>query len=145
MVKDSMAQGGVKFIPDPLEWSVFSEKVRSSDYDSISMAWGAGIETDIHHAFHSSQIGGGANNFPAYANAELDEIIDRARVTLDEEERMALWRRAHAILNTDQPYTFLYLRKYLMMADGRFKNFRETKVGTNDRTDWYVPTGRQKY
>ena len=145
MIKDTMAQGGVRFVPDPLEWSVFSEKARSTDFDSISMAWGAGIETDIRHAFHSSQIGGGKNNFPAYRSSEVDRLIDAALTNLDEGERMALWRQVHAQLNQDQPYTFLYVRKYLTMADGRFGNFRETKVGTNDRLDWYAPASLQKY
>ncbi|MEM6458497.1 MAG: ABC transporter substrate-binding protein [Planctomycetota bacterium] len=145
VIKDSLAQAGVLLELDPLEWSVFSEKVRSSDFDAISMAWGANIETDIHHAFHSSNIGGGANNFPAYRNPELDALIDRARVTLDEDERMAIWHRVHAILNEDQPYTFLYVRKFLTFADGRFENARPTPLGISDRTVWYVPTGLQKY
>ncbi|MEM1027325.1 MAG: ABC transporter substrate-binding protein [Planctomycetota bacterium] len=145
VLKDSLAEAGVLLELDPLEWSVFSEKVRSSDYDAISMAWGANIETDIHHAFHSSNIGNGANNFPSYTNPEVDALIERARVTLDEEERMAIWRQVHAILNEDQPYTFLYVRKFLTFADGRFANFHETMMGVSDRSTWYVPPAIQKY
>lgn len=144
-MKDSLAEGGVVLQPDPLEWSVFSEKVRSSDYDAISMAWGALIETDIHHAFHSSNIGDGANNFPAYRNPELDRLIDLARVTLDENERMRIWQKVHVILNEDQPYTFLYVRKFLTFIDGRYSNVRETMIGVNDRTAWYTPALNQKY
>ncbi len=144
-MKDSMAEGGVVLQPDPLEWSVFSEKVRSSDFDAISMAWGALIETDIHHAFHSSNIGEGANNFPSYINPELDRLIDQARVTLDEEERMQVWHKVHAILNEDQPYTFLYVRKFLTFTDGRFRNVRQVLIGVNDRNFWYTPMVEQKY
>ncbi|MEM9419449.1 MAG: ABC transporter substrate-binding protein [Planctomycetota bacterium] len=145
LIKDSLAEAGVLMEIDPLEWSVFSEKVRSSDFDAISMAWGANIETDIHHAFHSSNIGNGANNFPAYANPEIDKLIEKARVTLDEEERMAIWHQVHAILNEDQPYTFLYVRKFLTFGDSRFQNFHPTRMGVSDRSVWYVPSGLQKY
>ncbi len=144
-MKDSLAEGGVVLQPDPLEWSVFSEKVRSTDFDAISMAWGALIETDIHHAFHSSNIGNGANNFPSYVNPELDRLIDQARVTLDEDERMQVWHKVHAILNEDQPYTFLYLRKFLTFTDGRYRNVRQVLIGVNDRTNWYTPVLNQKY
>jgi peptide/nickel transport system substrate-binding protein len=144
-MKDSLAEGGVVLEPDPLEWSVFSEKVRSTDFDAISMAWGARIETDIHHAFHSSNIGNGANNFPSYSNPELDRLIDLARVTLDEDERMKIWKQVHVILNEDQPYTFLYVRKFLTFMDGRYRNVRETLIGVNDRTNWYAPATEQKY
>ncbi len=145
VIKDSLAEAGVRLELDPLEWSVFSEKVRSSDYDAISMAWGANIETDVHHAFHSSNIGNGANNFPAYRNPQLDALIDQARVTLDEDERMAIWHEVHAILNEDQPYTFLYVRKFLTFADDRFRNLYETKFGISERTVWYVPAELRKY
>jgi len=145
MIKDSMAEAGVVLEPDPLEWSVFSEKVRSSDFDAISMAWGASVETDIHHAFHSSNIGGGANNFAAYKNPELDALIDQARVTLDEEERMKVWHEVHRVLNEDQPYTFLYIRKFLTFTDGRFSNVKENLLGVNSRLEWYTPEANQRY
>ncbi len=145
MVKDGMAQAGIVVELNPLEWSVFGEKVRSADFDAISMAWTAGIESDIHHAFHSSNIGNNNNNFPAYANPELDALIDQARVTLDVDARMALWQRCHEILHEDQPYTFLYVRKYIVLADGRYKNLQENTFGVNSRLTWFTPTADQKY
>ena len=142
---DGFAEAGVVMELDPLEWSVFAEKIKSRDFDALSMAWSAGIESDIYQMFHSDNIGDGADNFMSYSNPKLDELIDRARQTLDEDERMALWRQAHAILNRDLPYTFLYSRKFLMVLDDRFENVQKIMIGINDRDEWYTPLPLQKY
>ena len=145
LVRDAFAAAGIKVVPDPLEWSVFAEKLKNRDFDAISLAWSAGIESDIRQMFHSEMIADQADNFMSYANPDLDRIIDTARLTLDEDERMELWRQAHAIIHEDQPYTFLYSRKSLMFIDDRFENVEQVKVGLNDRTEWYVPAAIQKY
>ncbi|MEM6855882.1 MAG: ABC transporter substrate-binding protein, partial [Planctomycetota bacterium] len=145
LIRDSFAQAGIVVELDPLEWSVFSEKLKGRDFDLISLAWSAGIESDIHQMFHSDNIGEGADNFMSYSNPELDALIEEARMTIDETERMRLWNRVHAILHEDQPYTFLYSRMSLIFVDDRFENVERVKIGLNDRTEWYVPAAIQKY
>ncbi|MEM9914095.1 MAG: ABC transporter substrate-binding protein [Planctomycetota bacterium] len=145
LIRDSFAQAGIVVELDPLEWSVFSEKLKGRDFDLISLAWSAGIESDIHQMFHSDNIGEGADNFMSYSNPELDALIEEARMTIDETERMRLWNRVHAILHEDQPYTFLYSRMSLIFVDDRFENVERVKIGLNDRTEWYVPGAIQKY
>lgn len=144
-VRDSFAKAGIVVELDPLEWSVFSEKLKGRDFDLISLAWSAGIESDVHQMFHSDNIGEGADNFMSYSNPELDDLIDEARTTVDEDARMKLWNQVHAIIHEDQPYTFLYSRKSLIFVDDRFENVERVKIGLNDRTEWYVPAAIQKY
>ena len=145
LTRDAFAAAGIVVEPDPLEWSVFAEKLKGQDFDAISLAWGAGVESDIRQMFHSANIGNGADNFMSYSNPELDRVIDLARATTDEAPRMKLWQQAHAILHEDQPYTFLYARKSLIFMDDRFENVERVKVGLNDRTEWYTPAAIQKY
>lgn len=145
LMKDNYARAGIVMELDPLEWSVFSEKLKSRDFDSISLAWTAGIEGDIYQMFHSDNIGGGADNFMSYSNPQLDQLIDEARSTIDEDKRMPLWRQCHTIVHEDQPYTFLYVRKFLMVVDERYRNIEPIAIGINDREEWYVPLALQKY
>jgi peptide/nickel transport system substrate-binding protein len=77
--------------------------------------------------FHSAQIQPGGDNFMNYANPELDKLIDTARRTIDEKQRIPLWQKTHEILHDDQPYTF-----------------EVTKLGLNPREEWYVPVGQQR-
>lgn len=142
-LKDSLARVGVVMELEPLEWSVFSERIKTRDYDALCMAWGGGIESDIRQMFHTSQIADQADNFISYSNPTLDNLIDRARRTVDETKRMALWQECHRILHEDQPYTFLYSRKSTIFVDNRIENVQRVKVGLNDRDEWFVPQAHQ--
>ncbi len=140
MIKDTLNEHGILMTQDPQEWSVFIERVDARAFDACALAWGGGaIEADIRQMFHSSQIAGGANNFTSYANPELDALIDEARRTIDEDQRMELWQACHRILYEDQPYTFMHRRKSLVFIDKRIHNVKRVTTGLNDRTEWYVP------
>lgn len=144
-VKDAYARAGIIVELDPLEWSVFTTRIQNKDFDAITLAWTSGIETDIYQMFHSSQAMAGGDNFVSYRSQELDRLIDTARITIDEEVRMPLWRQAHKVLHEDQPYTFLFFPKSLIFLDERFQNVQITKLGLNARTEWYVPAAKQRY
>ena len=49
-----------------------------------------------------------AYNHDAYSNPELDEIVERARVEQDVEQRMALYQQAEQLLVQDAPWIPLY-------------------------------------
>lgn len=143
MLRDSLARAGVVMDLEPLEWSVFDQRVKGRDFDALCMGWGASIETDIRQMFHSSQIAQGADNFVSYSNPTLDALIDQARGTVVAEKRYPLWQQCHRILHEDQPYTFLYSRKSLIFIDHRVRNIERTKLGLNDYNEWFVPEANQ--
>lgn len=145
MMKDDMAKVGIALEPDPLEWSVFDQRLKTREFDAISLAWGGGVEVDIQQMFSSAQKSSGGDNFTGYSNPELDQLIDRARTTLDEDQRMNLWRACHRIIHQDQPYSFLYTRQVIVFAADRIQNITRTRLGLNDRYEWYVPASMQKY
>ena len=147
VLKDGFAKAGVTFIPDRLDWSVFSQRMKARDFDAISLAWTTGPESDVYQMFDSSQMADGGDNSMSYANPELDAALRQARQTLDPAVRIPLWHKAHAILHDDQPYTFLYTSKSLTFADARLKNLVPIKLypGLNDPAEWYVPSGQAKW
>ncbi|MEM1446425.1 MAG: ABC transporter substrate-binding protein [Planctomycetota bacterium] len=145
-LKDAYARAGVVLEPDPLEFAILIERLNDQAFDAITLAWGGGaVERDLRQTFHSVQAIKGGDNVMSYINPELDVIIDEARMTLDDEKRMELWRRAHAIVHEDQPYTFMFNRKTLWFVDGRFENVEPVTVGLNDRTEWYAPAAAQRW
>src|SRR3569623_223344 len=74
----------------------------------------AGNKTDFNLIFHSSQIADGGDDFISYNNPMLDQLIEKARATVDDKARMPLWQEAERILYEDQPYTFLMRRQSLV-------------------------------
>ncbi len=147
LLKDLYARAGIKLIPKPTEWSVMLDILDKKDFDAITLGWTSGLETDIYQMFHSSQTKAGGDNFVNYKNPKLDELIVKARATVDEEKRMPLWQQAEAILYEDQPYTFLMRRKTLAFFDKRIRNLQMTKLGLNQGLpmEWYVPLPLQKH
>ena len=147
-LKDLYARAGVSLIPKPTEWSVMIDFLNQRNFDAITLGWSSGVETDINQMFHSSQIDGGGDNFVNYRNAELDKLIDQARATVVEEERMPLWQQAETVMHETQPYTFLMRRKSLLFIDDRIQNLEITEMGLNMTqvpVETYVPFSMHKH
>ncbi|MHB1156935.1 MAG: ABC transporter substrate-binding protein [Phycisphaerales bacterium] len=144
-LKDAFARAGILLESDPLEWSVMLERLKNRNFEAVLLGWTSGPETDINQMFSSEQIRPGGDNFVAYRSARLDRLINEARETVDEAERMKLWHECHEILHTDQPYTFLAWGKSLRFVDKRFRNVHLLKAGLSPRSEWYVPTAEQRW
>jgi peptide/nickel transport system substrate-binding protein len=144
LLKDEASKVGIEVLPDPVEGSIFTERIHNRNFDSMAMGWGGTIESDPYSIYHSSQIEGRGNNFISFSNAEADKVMEQARVELDENKRYALYHQFHKILHEEQPYTFLYTRRTFMFLDKRFENVRIHKLGTDDQ-EWYVPKDKQRY
>lgn len=151
-IKDGFSEVGINFKLNPQKWVLLLETLNNKDFDAIALGWGAGgIEGDIEQMFHTRTIAEGDNR-NAYSNPELDALIEQAHITLDFDERMAIWRQAHAVLHEDQPYTFLMRYKSRLWLDDRIANVKEIPVlGVNYVStwpvpiEWYVPADQQKY
>jgi len=145
LLKDSFARAGIVLEPQPLEWAIFTERLNTRNFDAISLGWTSGIENDLYQIFHSSQMAAQGDDFISYKNEELDKVIDEARRTVDEAKRMPLWRKAHAILREDQPYTFISFGKSLVFIDNRVANVQLLKIGLSPREEWFVPREKQRW
>lgn len=144
-LKDAYARAGIAMEPDPLEWTIMLQRIDQRDFDAMTLGWTGVIEADPYQIFHSKQIGDGGDNYTAYRNPQLDELIDKARVTMDEDARLALWRQVHAILHEDQPYTFLWTSRAVLFIDKRIHNVQRLPLGLNSNTEWFVPLAQQRW
>lgn len=144
-LKDAYARAGVVLEPDPTEWNTMLQRIDERNFDGITLGWTGSIEGDPKQIFHSDSIAAGGSNHISYANADLDALIDKARVTMDREKRLAMWRDVHRILHEDQPYTFLFFSKAVGFMDKRIRNVQITRTGMNDETEMYVPTELQRW
>lgn len=144
LLKDDGEKIGIDVIADPLEWSIFIERLNERKFEAATLSWGGTVESDPYQIWHSSQIEGRGSNFIGFRNAEADAIIEQARRTLDEEKRYALYHRFHQFLHDEQPYTFLVTRPTYGFLDKRFENVKIHKLGV-DYFEWYVPKQKQRY
>ena len=145
-LKDLYARAGVLLKPKPTEWSVMLDAIDKRDFDAITLGWTSGVETDVFQMFHGSQTESGGDNFVHFKHEEFDRLVDQARATVDEDERMPLWQAVERIFYEEQPYTFLMRRKTLAFVDRRLRNLEVTNLGLNlvfVPPEIYVPLSEQ--
>ena len=147
-LKDLYARAGVHLKPVPAEWPVMLDLLGKRDFDAITLGWTSGVETDVYQMFHGSQTEDGGDNFVHFRHAEFDRLVDRARATVREEERMPLWQAVERIFHEEQPYTFLMRRKTLAFVDRRLRNLEVTNLGLNlgfVPVEIFTPGPQQRY
>ena len=147
-LKDLYARAGVHLKPLPAEWPVMLDLMDERNYDAITLGWTSGVETDVYQMFHGSQTEDGGDNFIHFKHDEFDRLVDQARATVREEERMPLWQAVERIFHDEQPYTFLMRRKTLAFVDQRLRNLEITKLGLNLGSvpvEIFTPSTEQRY
>jgi len=145
IMQEDFKKVGIEMTIRKLEWATFEQQVQDRKFDATTMSWSMEIEGDPYQLWHSSQAEKGSN-YVGFVNAEADKIIEEGRREFDAETRRAMYRRLHAILHEEQPYTFLYCPQQLTVVDRRFENVRayNSRLPLEPK-EWYVPKERQKY
>jgi peptide/nickel transport system substrate-binding protein len=111
---------GVRARVRTLEYGTVTEKLLGGDYDSCVFGWGTATKPDITNQWHSSSVRPKGMNISSYQNPVVDDLIDRAKVTLDGAEAKRLWSQAQRIIYYDQPFTFIAIPYEINAADRRF-------------------------
>jgi len=98
---------GVEIEVQVVSWGAFLEALDAQELQMFSLGWIADYpdpQNFLDMLFHSDS----AYNHGAYSNPELDEIVERARVEQDVDQRMALYQQAEQLLVQDAPWIPLY-------------------------------------
>jgi peptide/nickel transport system substrate-binding protein len=99
------ARGAVRLVVDRVPYVELLGRVRAGEFDIALLAFSTDRDPDLYGRFHSSQIG--VENYGGLADAELDELLERARREPDAAARAALQRAIHRRLHALQPYGFI--------------------------------------
>ncbi len=140
-VQNQCALVGIRMTHNPIDWSIFADKLNARDFDAISLSWSASSpESDPRQIWHSASIENQGDNFTQWANPEADRLIDKGRATLDEAERMLVWHELHRVLHADQPYTFLREIPWLRFIDKELGNVHAYPKGIEYVEFFAVPS-----
>jgi len=143
--QQSLKESGIDMNIRTLEWTVFIKQRQERKFDAVMMSWTSSLDGDPYQIWHSSQEAGQGSNAGAYANKRVDELLEKARTTLDRDERNKLYQEISRIIFDDQPYLFLFERPHLFVATKRFAGVLPLgKLGL-DSSRWFTPAGSEKY
>lgn len=122
-VKDAYTDVGIRVTLRSVEWAVYQDLLKTRDFDAITLGWGANSpESDPQQIFHSDSIKNQGDNFAQWSNAEADRLIEAGRRELDDQKRYKIWRQLEAVLNDEQPYTFVRVPPWTRFVSVRVGN-----------------------
>ena len=125
LVVSSLAQIGIKVKLCPMEWGVYTSRINEGEFDMYYRSWLADYtdaENFLFPLFHSSQAGS-AGNRPRYSIEKVDEMIERAQGMIDENKRLALYRKIQRRVVNDCAYAFLFHKLERVVIQPWLKNF----------------------
>ena len=130
-----------------LEWAAFlKEHIKKRRFAAVAMAWGIGLDADQYSIWHSSKTGPDEFNFISFHNPEVDELLERGRMTCQQSERKRAYDRLQEILAEEQPIIFLYFRDTLPVVASRVRGIVPGPIGIEyNLNEWYVPRPLQLY
>lgn len=135
-LKEDLSRAGIDMEIQKVEWAVFTRRLREHEFDACFLGWGGSARQDPTQIWHSAERKGGSN-YVDFADAEADRLIEKARVTLDDGARSAMYRELGAILHREQPYTFMWVAPRLDLVSQRLRGVRAS-LEWWQLEDWWI-------
>jgi peptide/nickel transport system substrate-binding protein/oligopeptide transport system substrate-binding protein len=115
------------------DWPAFSKALSERRLPAFLYAWFADVpdpDNFLAKLFHSRS----ARNFMSYHNAAVDQLIDDARLAVDPQRRVELYRRAEQLVMDDAPVIPVWHYNYERLFQPWVRN-----VEVNGFGDPYIP------
>lgn len=134
MIQEQLKQVGIEARPRVVEFNSMLNQLENQHFDAVLSALLMPTSLDMRYAFHSSSIGGGGDNFSAYSNPEVDQLIERMESLPDLAEAEPILHQLQEILHRDQPMTFMWESKRINGVDRRLHDTRPNLLSSL----WYL-------
>ncbi|NLT24351.1 MAG: peptide-binding protein [Syntrophorhabdus sp.] len=130
-----------------LEWAtLINDFIDKRSFEAVLLGWTIPNDPDLFDIFHSSKQGPKELNFIGFENKEVDDLLVKARHTLDRGERKKYLDRLQEVLAEEQPYTFLFVPYSTVALHKRFKGAEPAPAGIMyNFIKWYVPENQMRY
>ncbi len=137
---------GVQVSIRTLEWAaLIKEYIDKGRFEALVLGWNILQDPDLYDVWHSSKIHEGGLNFMGFNNPEADDLLERGRRTLDQEERKRIYDNLQEILHEEQPYCFLYVPYKLPVLSARIQGVELAPIGIDHNlTRWWIPADQQR-
>ncbi len=111
-----MQENGVNASISISDWPAFSAGVRVGEHQIALLGWLNIVDPDrlMYAQFHSS----GTLNWGGYANAEVDQLLDTGRASIDVDDRIAAYQAAAGMIADELPYFVIAYQGYQVFYSG---------------------------
>ena len=125
VIQANLAQIGVRAKIQTMEWGAYLRKYLEQP-DMAEMSWNPSIGDPDHMMYMllSSDRFPPAFNAGYYQNDRVDDLLRRARTTVDEKARVPLYREAQKLVVEDAPWIFVDHGKQVIVHRKRVQGFK---------------------
>ena len=147
IIQKRLKEIGIKVNIRVIEWASFiNEFIDKKRFEAVILGWSTGIDPDQYDIWHSSKTGPKELNFISFKNKQVDNLLEKARLTFDREKRKKYYFKFQEILAEEEPYVFLYVPYSLVILHKRFRNVHLAPAGIEYNLEkWWVPKLEQRY
>jgi peptide/nickel transport system substrate-binding protein len=124
IVQSNLADIGITAEIVREEWAPYLEKTMNGEHQMYMLGWsGTNGDPDyfLSSLLHGSNIGTSNRSF--YQNTDVDELLDAAKVAVDQEERASLYSDAQALISEDVPMVPLVHSRPVLATTSAVKNY----------------------
>jgi peptide/nickel transport system substrate-binding protein len=145
IVKAQLAEVGINVTLDVIDKSTFNDAWSGLTAEEFNETYGWGMflmgagyitldgDEGLKRRFATSETGVNDNNYGFYSNAEVDELLNGAAATVDQEWREKAYQRAAEILYLEDPVgCYLNSRNETVVLSAKVAEFNMTPVGIYD-------------
>ncbi|HEY3319745.1 MAG TPA: ABC transporter substrate-binding protein [Planctomycetota bacterium] len=127
-IQNDLKAAGIPIELRSLEWGTFLQKMYGGDPPKLFyLGWVADFpdpDNFLYWLFHTSQWGEPGNE-THYSNPRVDELTTKARLLMDQPERLKLYNEAEKIIVGDCPWILLEWRTNVILLQPYVKAVRE--------------------
>ena len=113
------------------DWRTYLDKTEVGEHDMAMLGWSAGGDPDsfFYYLLSKTTAKIPALNIAFYKSDEMQDVLDRARMSTDRSERIELYQQAQAIFHRDVPWVPLAHAQRLLVIDRNVQNLKLAPVG----------------
>jgi peptide/nickel transport system substrate-binding protein len=130
---------GVEAQPTAIEWNALLAKLTETfEYEMIVVGYGWGVDPDQKEMWHTDSHPG-SFNMNMYSNERVDELLDMALQTTDQERRKEYYYEFQQILAEEVPSPIIYFRRTTRCWNGRLYEHDPNAIDWKWNADrWWV-------
>ncbi|MBA4418252.1 MAG: peptide-binding protein [Syntrophus sp. (in: bacteria)] len=147
LIQRRLSEIGIRVKIRVIEWAaLINEFIDKRNFEAVMLGWSISQDPDPFDIWHSSKQGKKELNFIGFENKEADDLLVKARHTLDRAERKGYLFRFQEIVAEEQPLTFLFVPYANIAIQKRFKGIDPGPAGLMyNFIKWYVPENQRRY
>jgi peptide/nickel transport system substrate-binding protein len=136
VVQNMLAEAGITITIEQQEFGQLLDQMGKKNYDLGQVGWSGRPDPDGN--IYAFMITGDLNNYAGYSNAQVDKLLNDARIPSDMAQRKQMYAQIMQILDDEMPYVYLWhprdvkgmgptVQGYVAVPDGMIRTLNLTK------------------